>query len=69
MIDLTNKEEAVKHIQHIKNTFVNLEEPTTIYKSDYRLEVQYLGNTIFLIDTRTLDIKIDDLLKEKNDEK
>ena len=68
MIDLTSKEEAIKHLQHIKSTFVDLEQPTTIYKSDYRFEVKYLGNTIFLIDTRTLDIKIDDLLGDKENE-
>ena len=62
MKDLESKEEAVKHLQHIKNTLVNLDEPTTIYKTDYRFEIKYLNNTILLIDTRTLDIKIDDLL-------
>jgi len=72
MIDLTSKEEALKHIQHIKNTFGNdLEEPLKIYKSDYRLEMRYLNNLIYLIDTSTLDMKIDDFLKgdEKESER
>lgn len=66
MIDLTSVEEAIKHIKHIDNTFVDIENPLTIYKTDYRIEAKYLGHTIYLLDTKVLDIKIDELIKENN---
>lgn len=68
MIDFNSKEEALKHIQHIKNTFgVDLDNPTSIYKNDYKLEIYYLNNLIYMIDTAPLDIKLDDFLKEQNE--
>ena len=68
MIDLTSKEEAVKHIQHLNTTLVDFEKPLTIYKTDYRIEAKYLGHTIYMIDTRVLDIKLDDILKSGDKE-
>ncbi len=65
MIDLTSKEEAIKHLQHIKNTFVDIEEPLKGYKDDYTFQLTYLGNVIYMINTRPLDIKIDEIIKEK----
>lgn len=67
MIDLTSKEEAVKHLQHIQNTFVNFDKPLTIYKDEYKLEMRYLGNTIYMLNTKPLDIKIDDFIKKADD--
>lgn len=63
MIDLTSKEEAIKHLQHIKNTFVDIEEPLKGYKDDYTFQLTYLGNVIYMINTRPLDIKINDLIR------
>ena len=69
MIDFGSKEEALKHIQHIKNTYgVDFENPTTIYKTDYKIEVYYLNNLIYMINTKPLDIKLDDFLKEQKNE-
>jgi len=65
MIDLTSKEEAIKHLQHIKNTFVDIEEPLQGYRDDYTFTLSYLGNVIYMINTRPLDIKIDEIIKEK----
>jgi len=69
MIDLTSKEEAVKHLQHIENTIVDIEEPLKGYKDDYTFQLTYLGNVIYMINTRPLDIKINDLIKEKTNER
>lgn len=63
MIDLTSKEEAIKHLIHIQNTLVDIEEPLKGYKDDYTFQLTYLGNVIYMINTRPLDIKIEDLLK------
>ena len=65
MIDLTSKEEAIKHLQHIKNTLVDIEEPLKSYKDDYTFQLTYLGNVIYMINTRPLDIKIDEIIKEE----
>lgn len=65
MIDINSKEEAVKHLSHIKGTYgINLEQPVMAIRSDYAIRLYYLGNEIFYINTRPLDIKIDDLFKE-----
>lgn len=65
MIDLTSKEEAIKHLQHIESTLVDIEEPLQGYKDDYTFQLTYLGNVIYMINTRPLDIKIDEIIKEK----
>ena len=68
MIDFNSKEEAIKHIQHIKNTYdFDLENPIKIQKSDYELKICYLGNLIFMINTKPLDIKLEDYLKEQKE--
>ena len=65
MIDLTSAEEALKHLNHLKNTYnFDIEKPMQIYKSDYRIEVTYLGNTIYLIDTHCLDMTINEFFKK-----
>lgn len=67
MIDLTSAEEALKHLSHLKNTYnFDIEKPMHIYKSDYRIEVTYLGNTIYLVDTHCLDMTINDFFKKEN---
>lgn len=65
MVDWNNREEVIKHLQHIKTTYIDLDKPTQIIKGDYRLEVYYLGSLIYFIDTKPLDIKLDDFLKEE----
>lgn len=63
MKNLTSEEEIIKHIQHITNTQVDIKEPLKIYKTDYKIEIYYLGNLIYLLDTTTLDKKIEDILR------
>lgn len=69
MIDfskLTDPEEIAKHLHHVKNTMVDLENPIQFYKGKYRFEITYLGNMIYMLDTRVLDIEIDDFIKGNN---
>jgi hypothetical protein len=68
MIDFNSKEEVIKHIQHIKNTYdFDIDNPTKIYKGEYELKIYYLGNLIYMINTKPLDIKLDDFLKEQKE--
>lgn len=70
MIDLTSSEEAIKHMQHIKATvYCDIDEPLKFYKSDYKLECNYLGNTIYMLNTRALDMTLDQFCKENAEQK
>lgn len=66
MIDLTSKEEAIKHLSHIKSTINDIERPLHFEKGKYELKAVYLGNVIYYINTMPLDMTIDDFFKENN---
>ena len=69
MIDLTSKEEAIKHLSHIKSTINDIENPLHFEKGKYEFKAVYLGNVIYYVNTKPLDMTIDDFFKENNNEK
>lgn len=61
--DLLSIENTLKNMQNATTTYVDINEPVCIYRDKYKLEAYYLGNLIYMINTKPLNITIDDLIK------
>ena len=67
MINLTSKEEAIKHLAHVKGTYAaDIENPLHFEKGKYEFKAVYLGNVIYYVNTEPLDMTIDEFFKENN---
>lgn len=65
-----SKEEAIKHLHHAKDTIsVDMDEPLKAYKDDYLFKLTYLGEIIYMINTKPLDKKLEDFIKDSNSKK
>lgn len=66
-IDYTSPDEVIKHLSHVENTIgVDFNNPFSGLKTDYRIELYYLGNMFYCLDTSVFDKKIDDFLKKEH---
>ena len=67
-IDYSSPDEVIKHLSHVKNTIgIDYNNPFGAFKTDYRIELYYLGNMFYCLDTSVVDKKIDDFLKESEE--
>lgn len=66
MTNYTSPDEVIKHLDHVKNTYgIDYNNPFGAIKTKYTIDLYYLGNLFYHLDTSCFDKEIDEFLKEK----